>query len=217
MGEIARRLLQGEHAVARVILRPFAGEPGAFYRTPDRHDLALPPPAPTLLDAVVAAGGSVHAIGKVAELFAGRGISRSRPTAGNADGIAAVGEALATAPPGIVFANLVDFDTLYGHRNDPAGFGAALAAFDRALPDLARSLRPGDLLLLTADHGNDPTTPGTDHTREAVPLLVAGPGLRTGVDLGVRETFADVAATIAAWLGVSWSGPGESFLSALAT
>jgi phosphopentomutase len=212
---LARALLEGEHAVGRVIARPFAGGPGDFRRTPRRHDFSLPPPGPTLLDRVAASGQPVVAIGKVADLFAGRGVTASIATAGNADGLTALLAATERGGPGLVFATLVDFDTLYGHRNDPAGFARALAEFDGWVPRLRAALAPGDLWLVTADHGNDPTGPGTDHTRELVPLFAVGDRARPGIDLGTRETFADVAATAAEWLRLEWTGPGNSFLAAL--
>jgi phosphopentomutase len=210
-----RALLTGDHAVGRVIARPFAGPAGAFRRTVRRHDFSLPPPAPTLLDAVAAAGDPVVAIGKVADLFAGRGVTETLPTQNNAGGISALQARLAAPGGGLIFATLVDFDTLYGHRNDAPGFARALAEFDASLPALEAALRPGDLLLLTADHGNDPTTPGTDHTRELVPLLARSPTLPGGTPLGTRTTFADVAATAAEWLGLEWDGQGSSFGQAL--
>jgi phosphopentomutase len=208
----ARKLLTGEHAVGRVIARPFAGAAGAYYRTPGRHDFSLSPPRSTLLDATAEAGLPVTTIGKVADLFAGRRVTVSLETTSNQEGVRALLETLRVRPGGLVFATLVDFDTVFGHRNDAEGFARALAEFDAALPVLATAMRPGDLLLLTADHGNDPTTPGTDHTRELVPLFASGPGLRTGVPLGTRRTFADVGATAAEWLGLQWRGDGESFL-----
>ncbi len=212
----ARRILQGEHAVSRVIARPFVGRPGAFVRTDRRKDFSLEPPGPTLLDRLAQAGYPVWAVGKVADLFAGRGVTRTVPTRDDPDGVRRVVEALSELDRGLVFANLVDLDTKYGHRNDPEGYARDLEAIDAELPGLLAALCPGDLLVVTADHGNDPTTPSTDHSREYVPLLVYGPGLRAGLDLGVRETFSDVAATVADALGVPWGGPGQSFLAQLA-
>lgn len=214
----ARDLLQGEHAVARVIARPFTGRPGSFVRTAGRRDYSLPPHGPTLLNRAQDAGMRVLAIGKVYDLYAGSGITDHRPSKGNAQTVELLAEALMEQPTaaepngGIVIANLVDFDMLYGHRNDPAGFARALAEFDAALPGLLCRLRPGDLLCITADHGNDPTTPGTDHTREYVPLLVTGPGFAAGKDLGTRSTFADLGATLAEYLGLSGLEAGTSFL-----
>ncbi|MGQ9532856.1 MAG: phosphopentomutase [Desulfotomaculales bacterium] len=212
MCAIARELLVGEHAVGRVIARPFTGTPGAFRRTPRRRDFPLPPPRATLLDRLAAKGLDVVAVGKVCDIFAGRGITRAVPAAGNAELFTRTLEALSATRAGLVLTNLVDFDTLYGHRNDAAGFAAALEDFDRRLPELLGTLTGNDLLIITADHGCDPTTPGTDHSREYVPLLVHGPGLRAGVDLGTRETFADVGATVAEIFGVEVPA-GTSFLA----
>ena len=207
----ARALLRGEHEVGRVIARPFEGEPGSFRRTPDRHDFSVLPPAPTVLDEVVAAGLEVIGVGKIADIFGGRGVTSSLPTRSNDEGVDAVIEATGALGRGLVFANLVDFDQSFGHRNDPRGYAAALEHFDGRLPEILAALRPDDLLFVTADHGNDPTTDSTDHSREMVPLLVAGERVRAGVDLGRRETFADCGATVAELLGVAWSGPGTSF------
>jgi phosphopentomutase len=216
MCRVARQILQGEHAVSRVIARPFVGQPGRFVRTGRRKDFSLPPPRPTVLDRLVEAGYPVWAVGKVADLFSGRGITRSIPSQDDVDGVVQATRALGELERGLVFATLVDLDTKYGHRNDPVGYARDLEAIDGALPQLLEALRPGDLLVLTADHGNDPTTPSTDHSREYVPVLVCGPGLRAGADLGVRETFSDVGATVAEALGVAWDGPGRSLLAELA-
>jgi phosphopentomutase len=210
---IARTLLRAPHDVSRVIARPFVGGPGAFRRTANRRDFSLPAPGETLIDALAAAGIRRDGVGKVDDLFAGRHLA-ARHTADNAEGIAALASWLAEAPDGFCFANLVDFDQLYGHRNDVAGFARALAEFDSALPALRHALREDDLLCITADHGNDPTTPSTDHARERVPLLVTGPRVRP-VALGERATFADVGATVAAWFGLPFRGSGTSFLPAL--
>lgn len=208
----ARALLQGEHGVGRVIARPFTGRPGAFRRTEGRKDFSLEPPRPTLLDHLTGAGIPVFAVGKIGDIFAGRGITEGRPTAGNMETVDVTLEYLGSAPaPSLIFANCVDFDTIWGHRNDPEGYARALEAFDRRLPELLAGLRPRDALFIVADHGCDPTTPSTDHSRELVPLLVAGPRVRAGVDLGTRSTFADVAATLAEAFGVENPGPGESF------
>ena len=212
---IARRILQGQHAVSRVIARPFVGKPGAFVRTPRRKDFSLEPPRATVLDRLTEAGYPVWTVGKVADLFAGRGVARSVPSQDDVDGVRRTAQLLAELPRGLLFTTLVDLDTKYGHRNDPVGYARDLEAIDAALPDLLAALREGDLLVLTADHGNDPTTPSTDHSREYVPVLAWGPGLRAGVDLGTRETFSDVGATVAEALGVPWDGPGRSFLEAL--
>lgn len=209
--EIAREMLVPPHNVSRVIARPFTGEPGAYERTPHRRDFSIAPPAVTLLDALADAGIPRQGVGKVDDLFAGRSIE-SRHTAGNAEGIGAIGDWLGTAASGLLFANLVDFDQLFGHRNDVPGFYGALREFDAALPTLLSHLREDDLLFITADHGNDPTTPSTDHARECVPLLVLGRRVRS-VDLGRRATFSDLGATVAEWLGIGFRGKGESFLS----
>jgi phosphopentomutase len=211
--EVARALLVGPHEVSRVIARPFIGEAGRWQRTANRRDLAVAPPADTLLDRLEAAGVPRAGVGKVDDLFAGRGIA-ARHTSGNAEGMAALLAWIQDAPHGLCFANLVDFDQLYGHRNDVAGFAQALRDFDRFLPTLLGALREDDLLFITADHGNDPTTPSTDHARERVPLLVAGARVHP-VALGARDTFADLGATVAEWLGASWAPPGQSFLPAL--
>ncbi|MGH9506351.1 MAG: phosphopentomutase [Terriglobales bacterium] len=207
---IARDLLAGPHRVGRVIARPFLGAgPGQFQRTRRRHDFAIPPPEGMLLDRLAAAGVPVMAVGKISDIFLGRGISRHAPMESNAHGMALVQAALEDFPYGLVFANLVDFDMLYGHRNDAAGFAAALEAFDAALGDLLAALTPGDLLLLTADHGCDPTAPTTDHSREYVPLLAYGQGV--GGSIGTRASLADIGQTLAANFGVPLSR-GESLL-----
>lgn len=213
MCRVAREILRGEHEVGRVIARPFEGRPGAFVRTPDRHDFSVLPPQPTVLDRIEAAGLDVRGVGKISDIFAGRGVTASRPTRSNDDGITAVAEELAAVERGLVFANLVEFDSSYGHRNDPQGYAAALAAFDRRLPEITTALTDDDVLIVTADHGNDPTTPSTDHSRERVPLLVAGPRVRPGADLGERGSFADCGATVAELLGTQAPPAGTSFAS----
>ncbi|HZA20200.1 MAG TPA: phosphopentomutase [Actinomycetota bacterium] len=209
--KIAREILRGPHEVGRVIARPFRGKPGAFERTPDRHDYSVLPPSETVLDEIVAAGLDVRGVGKIWDIFGGRGVTHSRPTRSNDDGITAIIEQLGTIERGLVFANLVDFDQAYGHRNDPAGYAAALEQFDRRLPEIVDAMMPDDVLIITADHGNDPTTPSTDHSRERVPLLCAGAGVKPGADLAVRDSFTDCGATVAELLGVSTSTPGRSF------
>ena len=216
--EKARMLLTPPHNVSRVIARPFIGEAGAFRRTPNRRDFSLQPLGETLLDALAAAGIDRTGVGKVDDLFAGRGIS-SHHTRDNADGIARIRDWIEgkgnpdVSHSGFLFANLVDFDQLFGHRNDVAGFYGALRQFDAALPSLLAGLRDGDLLAITADHGNDPTTPSTDHARERVPLLLAGGGERIrAVSVGERPTFSDLGATIAEWFGIGFRGRGKSFL-----
>jgi phosphopentomutase len=211
--EVARKQLVAPHDVSRVIARPFVGTPGAWKRTANRRDYSIQPPGITLLDVLEAAGVPRTGIGKVDDLFAGRGI-HARHTTDNAEGLEAIHKWLDTAPRGFCFANLVDFDQLFGHRNDVRGFQGALEAFDRALPSLLASLREDDLLFITADHGNDPTTESTDHARERVPLLVAGARVRGG-SLGTRDTFADLGATVADWFGQGWRGRGTSFLPEL--
>jgi phosphopentomutase len=208
----ARRLLTGEHAVGRVIARPFVGEPGAYRRTANRRDFSLTPPAPTLLDRLTEAGHAVIAVGKVDDLFAGRGITEALHTADNAEGEDLLAQLARKGGPGLVFANLVDFDMLYGHRNDAAGFARALEQFDDRLSEILAHLGSDDLCMITADHGNDPVTPSTDHSREYTPLLAAGPRVRAGADIGVRSTFADVGASVAEAFGMSWKGAGKSFL-----
>jgi phosphopentomutase len=212
--ETARRMLVAPHDVSRVIARPFVGSDGAWSRTANRRDYSIQPPGTTLLDELERAGVPRTGVGKVDDLFAGRAIT-ARHTASNAEGISALLDWFRSPIRGFCFANLVDFDQLYGHRNDVRGFQGALEAFDSALPSLLDSLEENDLLFITADHGNDPTTPSTDHARERVPLLVAGPSVRAG-DLGERATFSDLGATVAEWFGLSWRGAGSSFLSALA-
>jgi len=208
--DIARQMLVAPHDVSRVIARPFVGSPGAYTRTKNRRDFSIAPPKPTLLDALADAGVARGGVGKVDDLFAGRGI-RSRHTANNTEGIAAICDWLEHAESGLLFANLVDFDQQFGHRNDIPGFYQALREFDAALPSLVSALREDDLLFITADHGNDPTTPSTDHARECVPILVLGPRV-AGVTIGRRETFSDLGATVANWFGVPFGGAGVSFL-----
>jgi len=199
--------------LGRVIARPFVGLPGSFARTSNRHDYAMPPVAETLLDRLAASGQQVTAVGKIADLFAGRGVSAAHPTTSDDDGVNRVEALMATQARGLIFANLVDFDTVYGHRNDPAGYGGNLDRFDARLARLLPMLRPDDLLVITADHGNDPTTPSTDHSREHVPVLLHGGLVRAGVDLGTRTTFADLGQTLAEVFGVGPLAHGISFLS----
>ncbi len=200
--EIAREILSGEHAVGRVIARPFVGAYPNFNRTVNRHDYSVPPPGLTLLDILAGSGKEVISIGKIIDIYAGRGITFSVRTDGNADGIHRLIEAIRTDFSGLCFINLVDFDMKYGHRNDIDGYAQALAKFDMSLPEILSGLRENDLLLITADHGCDPGNPSTDHTRETVPLLAAGPGICPGAHIGTRETFADIAMTVADFLGV---------------
>ena len=211
--EIARKMLKPPHDVSRVIARPFEGKPGAYKRTANRRDYSIEPPSETLLDALSEAGIPRAGVGKVDDLFAGRSLT-SRHTASNAEGIRGIKDWLSTAESGFLFANLVDFDQLYGHRNDVAGFYGALREFDAALPSITSRLKEDDLLFITADHGNDPTTPSTDHARERVPLLAGGMRV-VPRDLGERDTFSDLGATVAEWFGLSFRGRGKSFLSEL--
>lgn len=208
----ARRVLVGDHAVSRVIARPFVGAPGAFQRTDRRRDFSLEPVGQTILDVLAARGVPVFAIGKVGDLFAERGISESVHTHDDLDGLARTAEAARRVDRGLIFANVVDLDTVFGHRNDAEGYARQLERIDAALEPILAAAGRDTLLVITADHGNDPTTPSTDHSREYVPLLARGGGLRAGADLGTRRTFADVGAAVAGALGVPWTGPGTSFL-----
>jgi phosphopentomutase len=210
---VAREMLVAPNDVSRVIARPFVGAPGAYTRTKNRRDFSIAPPSETLLDALAAAGVPRSGVGKVDDLFAGRAIE-SRHTASNAEGIAAILKWLSNGEQGLLLANLVDFDQAFGHRNDAAGFYGALREFDAALPTLLASLQGDDLLFITADHGNDPTTASTDHAREYVPLLVLGPRVRP-VNVGTRSTFSDLGAAVAEWFGIGFRGRGTSFLTAI--
>ena len=214
MCRVAREFLTPPHEVGRVIARPFEGESGNYKRTPDRHDFSVLPPHDTVLDAISKAGLDVRGVGKISDIFAGSGVTHSRTTRSNDDGIDGVIEQLGLIESGLVFANLVDFDQSFGHRNDPQGYAGALEQFDRRLPEIVASLENDDVLIITADHGNDPTTPSTDHSRERVPLLVTGGGVKPG-DLGTRASFTDCGKTVADLLGVETSTPGESFATQL--
>ena len=198
--------------VGRVIARPFVGAPGAFTRTANRHDYALDPTGDTLLDLLENNDVPVVSVGKVSDLFAGRGVARTLPTVSDDNGVERVVEAMGDTSHGLIFANLVDFDAVYGHRNDVAGYAANLERFDAALPAIQRQLRDGDVLVITADHGNDPSTPSTDHSREYVPVLISGASIRAGIDVGTRSTFADLGQTLAARFGVGPLKNGVSFL-----
>lgn len=214
--QIARELLD-PFGVGRVIARPYVGAgPDSWKRTYNRRDFAMPPPEPTVLDAIAAAGLPVVGVGKIQDIYAGRGITEAVHTEGNSDGLEHTLELMDRIDRGLVFVNLVDFDMLYGHRRDALGYSRCLKQFDDFVPRLEQKLRAGDLVLLTADHGNDPTAQGTDHTREDVPLLALGPACAAGRDLGTRATFADVAATLAEAFGVAPPPHGTSFLGALA-
>jgi len=220
MCEIARRILDGPHKVGRVIARPFNGAPGNFARTPRRHDYAVEPPAPMLLDVLAEKNVPVHGIGKIHDIYNGRGVSDYVTTINNADGMQKLTGALATHPSGLIFANLVDFDMLYGHRKDVEGFAKSLEEFDAALAQFLPRLNPADLLILTADHGCDPDPrwPTTDHSREYVPVLAyappAGEIRDSGSNLGVRETLADLGQTVAENFGTAIPN-GQSFLRQL--
>ncbi|HHX87308.1 MAG TPA: phosphopentomutase [Firmicutes bacterium] len=213
--QAARSILRHQHAVGRVIARPFEGRSGSFQRTPRRRDYSLPPPGETILDRAGESGLPVAVIGKVADIFNHRGITIHRPGKSNDQVFSSLQELLAEVPRGLIWATFGDFDTLYGHRNDSQGFARALLLFDRRIPALKKQMGEGDLLLITADHGCDPTFPGTDHTREYVPLLVWSPSLPAGTNLGTRSTLADLAAGIAEWLGLSPLERGTSFLPQL--
>jgi phosphopentomutase len=212
---IARRLTQGEFAVGRVIARPYVGQPGAFKRTSNRHDYAVKPPAPTVLNQLKDAGLDTIAVGKINDIFSGEGVTESLHTKSNADGIVKTIETMKRSFRGLCFTNLVDFDSLFGHRRDPEGYAGALEEFDRSLPELMGTMSERDLLILTADHGNDPVHSGTDHTREYVPLLVWSPALQGSLSLGIRSTFADAGATVAENFGVKGIEHGISFLKEL--
>ena len=212
--EIARQLLDVPDRVARVIARPFLGSPGAFRRTGNRKDFAIPPPAPTLLDLLKDRGFPVIGAGKISSIFDDRGLTESLPAHDNAECVNQSINALGMIREGLIFANLVDFDMLWGHRNDAAGYARGLEEFDRRLPELRARMEPRDCLIITADHGCDPTTPGTDHTREYVPILACGSRVRGGVCLGTRETLADMGQTIADNFAVRLPN-GRSFLGDL--
>jgi phosphopentomutase len=212
MCEIAREILSGPHEVGRVIARPFTGAPGKFVRTSNRHDYAVPPPPGMLLDQLHDRGIRIHGIGKIFDVFLGRGILDSTKTKNNTEGMAATLEAMNEPNTGMIYVNLVDFDQQYGHRNDIEGYAAALEEFDAWVPDFQSRLKPGDLAIFTADHGCDPTTPSTDHSREFVPLLVSGPHVRAGVNLGTRGSLSDIGQTVAENFGARLA-KGESFLT----
>jgi len=214
--EIARRLtLEEPYAVGRVIARPYVGEPGSFKRTPNRHDYAVKPPAPTVMNRLKDAGLQCIAVGKINDIFSGEGVTSALPTKSNADGIDTTIRELGKPFEGLLFTNLVDFDSLYGHRRDPEGYAAALNEFDERLPEIMAKIGEDDLLIVTADHGNDPFHHGTDHTREYVPLIVYSPRLAGGGSLGIRDTFSDIGATVADNFGTAGTGFGTSFLSEL--
>jgi phosphopentomutase len=209
--EVARHILDGEHKVGRVIARPFLGQPGAFYRTENRHDYAVPPPRENLLPALAEADLDVVCIGKIASIYDSLGVTKDLTAKNNEQSITQTIRALEEHSRGLIFSNLVDFDMLYGHRRDTEGYAKALEHFDSRLPDLEAAMRDDDLMIITADHGNDPTFPGTDHTREYAPLLVFGKTARPGVNLGTRRSLADIGQTIAENFNLKLTA-GESFL-----
>jgi phosphopentomutase len=212
---VANDLAVSGLGLGRVIARPFVGQPGHFTRTSNRHDYAMPPVAETLLDRLTARGHQVTAVGKIHDLFAGRGIGRTFSTPSDGAGMDRVELVMRDQDQGLIFANLVDCDTLYGHRNDTAGYGANLERFDARLARLLPQLRDDDLLVITADHGNDPTTPSTDHSREYVPMLLSGSHVRPGVDLGTRASFSDLGQTLADLFEVGPLSHGVSVLPAI--
>jgi len=214
--EIAREILKAPtHGVARVIARPFVGTPGNFARTANRQDYSLPPPAPTMLDYIKESHLTVCGIGKIHDIFVGAGLTQSISAKNNMDGVDKLIQAMKSVEHGLIFINLVDFDMLFGHRNDAEGYAKALMEFDRRLPEILTLLQDDDILYITADHGCDPTTPGTDHTREYLPLLVYGKNLRSGVNLGTREGLGHIAATVLEHLGVNGAVDGVSLLGEL--
>jgi phosphopentomutase len=213
--KVARRLCD-PLKVARIIARPYVGQPGSFKRTYNRHDFGMPPHGPTLLDQLHEAKLPVVGVGKISDIFSGRGLTESIHTEGNADGLAKTLERWQRLDSGLLFVNLIDFDMVYGHRRNPRGFADALVEFDRFLPSLLDAVATGDLFLITADHGNDPTYRGTDHTREQVPILAFGPANAAGKDLGTRDGFVDAAATIAEALGIGPLASGQSFYQEIA-
>jgi phosphopentomutase len=212
--EAARRILDGEHKVGRVIARPFLGEPGGFYRTENRHDYAVPPPRENLLPALADEDLDVVCIGKIASIYDSLGVTKDLTAKNNQQSIDQTIAALNDASQGLIFSNLVDFDMLYGHRRDTEGYAKALEHFDSRLPEIEKAMSDDDLMVITADHGNDPTFPGSDHTREYAPLLVYGKRAQQGVNLSIRESLADIGQTIAANFGLKLTA-GKSFLSAI--
>ncbi|MBR2735323.1 MAG: phosphopentomutase [Clostridia bacterium] len=210
--QIARGMLCGEHAAGRVIARPFVGEYPNYRRTTNRHDFALAPPEKTMLDFIKESGKEVIAVGKISDIFAGRGVTEKILTKGNADGINKTLEIMDRDFEGLCFVNLVDFDMLYGHRNDVDGYAKALTYFDDKLGEICGKLRSEDILIITADHGCDPTTASTDHSREYTPMIIYGKGIKPGVNLGTRKGFSDTGATVLEYLGIEEKNKGKSFL-----
>ncbi|RXT13830.1 phosphopentomutase [Ammoniphilus sp. CFH 90114] len=215
--EVARELTMedSDFPVLRVIARPFVGQAGQFKRTANRRDYSLKPPGKTVMNSLLEAGYDSIAIGKISDIYAGEGVSDSVKTKDNMDGVNKLLEVMERDFKGLAFLNLVDFDALFGHRRDPLGYGQALVEFDERLPEILGKLKENDLLILTADHGNDPVHPGTDHTREYVPILCVHPGMTQGENLGIRETFADIGATVAENFGITKPEIGNSFLKNL--
>ncbi len=212
--ETARQILRGKHELGRVIARPFTGSPGSFTRTANRKDYAVPPPKGMLLDRLEERHVEVYSVGKIFDVFLGRGIGDHVKTKSNADGMAQTLEAVSSLKSGLIFTNLVDFDQQYGHRNDVEGYARALEEFDAWLPAFLDRLENPDLAIITADHGCDPTTPSTDHSREYVPMLVCGPKARSGINLGLRPTLSDIGQTVAENFGTRIER-GTSFLSSI--
>ena len=215
MCEKARSILSGKHGVGRVIARPFEGQPGSFRRTERRRDFSLKPVRKTVLDYTKEQGLEVRAVGKIEDIFAGQGITHAVHIQGNTEGIDRTIEWIKEDFSGILFTNLVDFDMLYGHRNDAEGYARAIEDFDRRLPEITGAMKDGDILIITADHGCDPTTESTDHSREYVPLLIYGKPVKKGVNLHTRDSFSDIAASIAEYLGVEAQIEGKSFLKGI--
>ncbi len=211
MCSIAREIMMGEHAVARIIARPFIGKPGSFERTPNRRDFSLEPFDKTMLDYAKEAGLDVVAIGKIEDIFNGKGITEATHTKDNMAGVDETIAALERNSRGIIFTNLVDFDSKYGHRRDPEGYKRALEETDARIPQLLERMKPEDIIIFTADHGNDPTYKGSDHTREYIPIVIYGSAIKEGVNIGTRKSFADIAATISDILNIPSTGKGESF------
>ncbi len=214
MCKIAREILQGEHAVCRVIARPFKGEKGNFKRTEGRRDFSLPPPYPTLLERMIEKGERVIGIGKVKDIMGGKGFSEVYPTKNNREGMEKIKEIIKDENFSLLLSNLIDFDMIWGHRNDVEGFAKGLEEFDSFIPEIIEGIRDDDILFITADHGNDPTTPSTDHSREAVPILIYGKNLRKNVFIGERESFSDLGKTIGENFGINMNN-GKSFLHLL--
>ncbi len=212
---IARDMLQGENMVGRVIARPFSGEPGSFARTANRRDFSAEPTSDTILDKLQKKGLDVIAVGKIEDIFSGKGITEAEHTKSNMNGVDVTLKYMKENNRGLIFTNLVDFDMVYGHRNNPEGYKQALEEFDNRLPEIISAMREDDLLVITADHGCDPTTPSTDHSREHVPVLLYGKNIKPDINLGTRKTFADLASTIADAFGIENVFPGESFYSVI--